>query len=370
MESAKTFDGEFDWSPRPLSSGGRTHTPVPVPPFHTTSKSRAMTRPTFRREVTETITSFNNFARNNEESVDRPLLVSEYSDAPQESKPSRINRWMAKILYQRVPGDEPETISPRRKSKEKLSEGPVAFNCCTRWKTSTLTLALLILIETIALLLNRTSSELVTFTDGFPGLPVSKKSITRRFGFALHAKANGTLQAATDPSQSVFVGPPSPEIDQAWEDLIGDRYFKLLDSEVQFLDQDTELPLVEQLPVWKDAVNEAGSYGGIDMMHSLHCVNSLRKALSPDYYAGTEMLLLPGETMRLHLDHCLEQLRQQALCYADTTAVTLKPIITDLDDGRTMLTMLGETERLHVCRDAEPILNWVREQARTRGRVT
>ncbi|WPG99840.1 Hypothetical protein R9X50_00266000 [Acrodontium crateriforme] len=329
-----------------------------------------MTRPTFRREVTETVTSFNNFARNDDEPDNHPLLISEYSDAPLEPKPSRITLWISKILYRRVLGDELETMGMRRKSKDKLGEKTVMSNCCTPWKISTCILALLVLVEMIMLLLNRTNHEMITFIDGFPGLPRSTNSIFRRFGFALHAKANVTLQATTDPSQLVFVGPPSPEIDQAWEELVGDRYFKLLDSEVQFLDQDIELPLVEQLPVWKGAVNEAGSYGGIDMMHSLHCVNSLRKALSSDYYAGTEMLLLPGETMRLHLDHCLEQLRQQALCYADTTAVTLKPIITDLDDGRKMLTMLGETERLHVCRDAEPILNWVREQARTRGRVT
>lgn len=206
-------------------------------------------------------------------------------------------------------------------------------------------------------------------TTGFPNMPLSPKLVQRRFAWALHAKPNGTLSAFEGTSTPRYVGDPSPVIDKAWEDLIGDRYFRLLDSEIGRLDEDIDLPNLEPLPTWKNAVDQSGVYGGIDMMHSLHCVNSLRRQLDHAYYAGNEMILLPGETPRLHLDHCLEQLRQAVLCHVDTTPVTLRPIVSRLGDGQNVLTMLGETERLHTCRDAEPVLRWVKEQAASRGHV-
>lgn len=130
-----------------------------------------------------------------------------------------------------------------------------------------------------------------------------------------------------------------------------------------------DLPAPEPLPQWPGAVPETGVYGGIDMLHSLHCVDSLRKALTPAYYAADEMFLLPGETRWLHLAHCIEQLRQAVLCHGDTTPVTLKPIVTELEDGRKLLTMLGETERKHTCRDSEAMIGWVKRRAAERGFV-
>ncbi|KAI7535086.1 NAD(P)-binding protein [Hortaea werneckii] len=239
------------------------------------------------------------------------------------------------------------------------------------WKLATILLAIATLTQA-ALLLFIASQDREETRTGFPGAPNPYKKTTRSYTFALRASAeNGTLHPVVDPSSPTYAGPPSPQIDQAWNQLIEPRYFKLTEAEVAHLtsNDNQDLPAPEPLPQWPGAVPETGVYGGIDMLHSLHCVDSLRKALTPAYYAADEMFLLPGETRWLHLAHCIEQLRQAVLCHGDTTPVTLKPIVTELEDGRKLLTMLGETERKHTCRDSEAMIGWVKRRAAERGFV-
>ncbi|GAB1740975.1 hypothetical protein NU219Hw_g6229t1 [Hortaea werneckii] len=237
------------------------------------------------------------------------------------------------------------------------------------WKLATILLAIATLTQAV-LLVFIASHDCEENRTGFPGAPNPNRKTTRSYTFALRASENGTLYPVTDTSSPTYAGPPSPQIDQAWNQLIEPRYFKLTESEVAHLtSHDQDLPAPEPLPQWPGAVREPGVYGGIDMLHSLHCVDSLRKALTPAYYAADEMFLLPGETTGLHLAHCVEQLRQAVLCHGDTTPVTLKPVVTELGDGRKLLTMLGETERKHTCRDAEEMIGWVNQRAAERGFV-
>ncbi|KAI6809281.1 NAD(P)-binding protein [Hortaea werneckii] len=237
------------------------------------------------------------------------------------------------------------------------------------WKLATILLAIATFTQA-ALLVFIAYHDREENRTGFPGAPKPYRKTTRSYTYALRASENGTLYPVIDPSSPSYVGPPSPQIDRAWNELIEPRYFKLTRSEVAHLtSNDQNLPAPEPLPQWPGAVPEPGVYGGIDMLHSLHCVDSLRKALAPDYYAADEMFLLPGETTWLHLSHCIEQLRQAVLCHEDTTPVTLKPVVTELGDGKRLLTMLGETERKHTCRDSEEIIRLVKQRAAERGFV-
>ena len=82
------------------------------------------------------------------------------------------------------------------------------------------------------------------------------------------------------------------------------------------------------------------------MFHSLHCLNSLRKAA--DNQVDMQYQRLQANFTQLHISHCVEQLRQAILCHGDLTPVTLRPIY---NPERNSLNLLGETEYLHTCRD-------------------
>lgn len=267
-------------------------------------------------------------------------------------------------------GDADETADVKHtKGLKNVDRALVAAYPRNIWKLATFLLAIATLTQA-ALLVFIASPDGEETRTAFPGAPNPYKKTIRSYTFALRASENGTLYPVTDPSSPTYAGPPSPQIDQAWNQLMEPRYFKLTESEIAHLTStDLDLPAPEPLPQWAGAVPEPGVYGGIDMLHSLHCVDSLRKALTPAYYALDEMFLLPGETRWLHLAHCIEQLRQAVLCHGDTTPVTLKPVVTELEGGRKLLTMLGETERKHTCRDSEGMIGWVKQRAAERGFV-
>ena len=87
-------------------------------------------------------------------------------------------------------------------------------------------------------------------------------------------------------------------------------------------------------------------YGGADMYHSLHCLDALRKAADGRMNRQYEKIQI--NLSRLHLDHCIEQLRQAILCHSDLTPVTLRPIF---DREARVLVLLGQTKYTHTCRD-------------------
>jgi hypothetical protein len=72
-----------------------------------------------------------------------------------------------------------------------------------------------------------------------------------------------------------YVGPGSA-VDAAWEELTKDRYFLLTDDEA------IEAYGSDPSKYWN--VHHGGYIAGLDVLHSLHCVNHLRMWLYPDVY--------------------------------------------------------------------------------------
>jgi len=66
-----------------------------------------------------------------------------------------------------------------------------------------------------------------------------------------------------------------------------------------------------------------GTYAvGLDVFHQLHCLNTIRKAFYPRRY-NKSMVNLDGTidwAAWMHIDHCIESLRQSLTCSADVTA--------------------------------------------------
>lgn len=106
-----------------------------------------------------------------------------------------------------------------------------------------------------------------------------------------------------------------------------------------------------------------GYYGGPDMLHTLHCVNAIRQHIDFEYYR--DHMWLPPQYQRMHIDHCIDQLRQAALCHGDMTPVTLKAVWLD----KSRWAILGQTERLHTCRDGEALRRWVVNRGDEHGKI-
>ncbi|KAB8071044.1 hypothetical protein BDV29DRAFT_197663 [Aspergillus leporis] len=98
----------------------------------------------------------------------------------------------------------------------------------------------------------------------------------------------------------------------------------------------------------------------LDVFHSLHCLNAIRKLLDKEYYAsGLEQMQslaqnsshLPSDWHRVHTDHCLDQVRQAVMCQGD-----LSPVPLFSWKGVPLALGVGQP---HTCRKWGPIREWM-----------
>ncbi|KAG9241029.1 hypothetical protein BJ878DRAFT_522772 [Calycina marina] len=92
-----------------------------------------------------------------------------------------------------------------------------------------------------------------------------------------------------------------------------------------------------------------------------HGKNYLREALDLEYYTHVESALrvpeVAGEVShRIHLDHCIELLRQSLMCHLDLTPIPrLRLPNSNLQHAN--------QDQVHTCRDFSSIRNWVVENS-------
>ncbi|KAM6476508.1 hypothetical protein HDV62DRAFT_384328 [Trichoderma sp. SZMC 28011] len=162
--------------------------------------------------------------------------------------------------------------------------------------------------------------EIVTFT----GAPVFME--------------NGTFHVP-NPGKTTYTGPPSPEIDNAWEEITAGRYFRITAEEaIEAFGSASDV-------YWNDKVG--GYMAGIDMFHALHCLNRLRQSFWPDYYPPSTH---PNTV--IHQEHCIDHIRQMLMCSGDMTLIP-----TEWTDylGRNYV----NSDVPHTCRNFAKLRDWV-----------
>ncbi|OKL57319.1 hypothetical protein UA08_07475 [Talaromyces atroroseus] len=158
----------------------------------------------------------------------------------------------------------------------------------------------------------------------------------QRFTGDLHFHANGSSYLITEPGHLQYVGNPSPEIDKNWHDMINESEAKQAWSD----NFDGYFDVIE---------GERWYVGGLDILHTLHCLNTLRMHLDPEYYSE-HMSHRPSQN---HNYHCIDQIRQYLMCYGDLT-----PVSTRWHDGKGRIYV--QSDMNHTCRNFDGVLEWVR----------
>jgi len=122
-----------------------------------------------------------------------------------------------------------------------------------------------------------------------------------------------------DDEQSVFRGNPRPELEKAWKGMIHGYNIRVPPS-VWLPDATPNHTLVE-IPD-----GSGDHYAVLAVLHDLHCLKTLREYLIPEDYPNTYEIFRPGpgEKIGVHIDHCIDVLRQSAMCHADMTLLPLE----------------------------------------------
>ncbi|KAG1787741.1 uncharacterized protein HD556DRAFT_1448424 [Suillus plorans] len=159
---------------------------------------------------------------------------------------------------------------------------------------------------------------------------------------------------------SIYRGPPSPEIDAAWNGIANNLTQMTREEILKGGTSEAELP-------WKARYPEkiGGQYiGFMEAIHQLHCVSEYYESIKEpvfqttprvlrahigEYYFCLEALLLME--YRYGPDHCTEMIRQNIMCRADTTMISWYWVQGETDPYPNFNTR-------HRCRNFDKIWDW------------
>ncbi|KAH1509657.1 hypothetical protein KXX25_004683 [Aspergillus fumigatus] len=156
---------------------------------------------------------------------------------------------------------------------------------------------------------------------------------------------NVVFNSGWGDQKSIYMGPPSEENNQAWDDLhVAPAMVKIPASDAAKLVNKT-------IPIPNASGYNSGYYLiGLDVFHQLHCLDMLRKVLW-----GVDMHDPNEEEAMHHLDHCIEMIRQSLTCSADITVD-----VWAWNEQKQMVTV--RADNMHTCRDFEAIRQWALER--------
>ncbi|KAK1755484.1 hypothetical protein QBC47DRAFT_413247 [Echria macrotheca] len=147
-----------------------------------------------------------------------------------------------------------------------------------------------------------------------------------------------------------YQGWPDDEKDALWMDLY--RYG--ISLAVSSSDYDKMIDTTEKMPV---RGFEQDYVVGLDVFHQLHCLNMIRMGFYPGRYNTS--LLKPDGTINylqwVHVDHCIESIRQSVMCHADIATFTYRWS----DKDKIMKPELGST---HICRNFTIVREYAMER--------
>ncbi|KAF2101010.1 hypothetical protein NA57DRAFT_74603 [Rhizodiscina lignyota] len=169
--------------------------------------------------------------------------------------------------------------------------------------------------------------------------------VTKRFSGGLEVSPNGTIYRLASPGEAAYVGEPSKQIDWAWEELLRGLYIDLDGEDAKSVRGHTiQWPGTEK---W---------FSGLNIYHSLHCLNLVRQGFYPDYYAMEGSAEHGSLHADVHVDHCIDYIRQTLQCSAD-----LSPI--EWEWNTILNKPMFKADTAHTCRDWTAIDGWARERS-------
>ncbi|KAF2445871.1 hypothetical protein P171DRAFT_484526 [Karstenula rhodostoma CBS 690.94] len=159
---------------------------------------------------------------------------------------------------------------------------------------------------------------------------------------------------------TIYRGPPTPDLERAWEDLWYYGGVRITDDQLPLLNRTPDLGNGRRL---KPVGDEKGGYHAlIEVFHQLHCLNLIRQYTWKDwYFRHPDVVRTPPDvrtdeiTARMHVDHCIEALRISLMCHGDTTPYMV------LNDPTAPNNMRADFSPHHKCRNFDSIKEWVKE---------
>ncbi|GAW20493.1 hypothetical protein ANO14919_099990 [Xylariales sp. No.14919] len=225
-----------------------------------------------------------------------------------------------------------------------------SVNLLRLWTLANLVLSLALLGLFLNQLWPRPSRINRLLRETSPFSPILETVEVRTF----QSTIDGGIAAHSKPSIARL--PPGPEADAAWKRFEEIRTVVISKSDVQRMGKD--LTKAATFPDEQWGFGEDAYMGQLDIVHQLHCLNSLRKrafaaAWNPKAEADAKEY---PEWRWIHLQHCVSILLENLMCHADTELLTMN-WIQEVDYPFPDFSINKQ------CRDFETLLDWQAERA-------
>jgi hypothetical protein len=178
-----------------------------------------------------------------------------------------------------------------------------------------------------------------TFTKGHPAISAIEPVPSATTELRPHMYMN--------LNHNPFAGPPrgNPDIDETWRELLKNINIRVSKDELESTGQ-TSVDLPEN----------GGYLAWFGAYHELHCLKFVRQWVYRDHYFPNITQSEHG-VLEMHTDHCIEYLRQSAMCHADTSLTVFR-----WDEHRDKPVMKSKRAP-HMCRDWEAVEEVARQRS-------
>jgi len=186
------------------------------------------------------------------------------------------------------------------------------------------------------------------------GVQIPKFAVYSPANVAVEYHKELTVFNGTFNHPSIYRGYPTPEIDAAWLRISQDVKPTRLTREQLLMIGKEDTPSKV-----KFREEDGGGYmASMEVTHQLHCLNMLRKYTYHEHYEKFDLAFVDinPEVFRMHLDHCVEIIRQNLMCSGDVGMITyewVKGFSRPYPDFNTW----------HQCRNLDKILDWGNQHA-------
>jgi hypothetical protein len=182
----------------------------------------------------------------------------------------------------------------------------------------------------------------MSYYNNSPSQPCGERSL-------IHSPANDILQHVRhvyngSDIESYYIQPPSPEIDDRWQNLVLGNFIRLSQDDLR------EVGRLDSDPV---LLEDGSGVGLLNSHHEIHCIMGLYQGFHPEYYwpNATEEQQAGN---RHHIDHCLDYLLQASMCHGDVGFMTYH---WDMEDPVPYWKAAD-----HTCVDFEGLRSWMMER--------
>ncbi|KAB5528940.1 hypothetical protein GE09DRAFT_1149012 [Coniochaeta sp. 2T2.1] len=146
----------------------------------------------------------------------------------------------------------------------------------------------------------------------------------------------GSFSIVGGDRSRTYVGPPSREIDEAWDEILKERWFNITAE--------------EKAKLYGAKGQQYLDFVQLDVFHLLHCINHLRKVIDAVHYHPDGL-----PPLRIHTDHCLDVLRESIQCHSDLTPIPYRWFPNSQY-------YYSDSRQVHTCRDFGKIRQWLVEK--------